>query len=246
MSNPLDRFTLSSPSTPTAPRIICAQVGGPGSGKTEFALTGPGPIGLQSLDLGHEGVIEKFNGKKEIRVANYDWAPTKEDEQTEGFQLKAKLLRDKFIEDYIFLCQHCRTVIWDKETDVWNLFRYAEFGTPKGDKPRDFDKANQAMRKYVNWPKKLTVNACFIEDVKEEWVSQNAKSGGYKRAGFRELEGLVHVDLFHYREKGKFYTTVNKARGMGSALVQDKTFENLTLPMLGMMLFPDSEESDWE
>ena len=247
MSSPLDRFRRSSSATVTSvPRLIVASVGGPGSGKTQFALTGPGPIVLQSLDWGHEGVIEKFHDKKEIRVVDYDWAPTKEDEQTEGFQEKAKKLRDQFIEDYVIACSAGRTVIWDKETDVWNLFRYAEFGAPKGDKARDFDKANQAMRKYVNWPKKLTINMVFIEDVRDEWVSQNNKSGAVKRAGFRELEGLVHVDLFHYREGGKFFTTVNKARGEGSATVQDKTFENLTFQQLGMMLFPDSDDTDWE
>lgn len=245
--NSLDRFRRSSSQTvTTVPRLIIASVGGPGSGKTQFALTAPGPIVLQSLDWGHEGVIDKFHDKKEIRVVDYDWSPSKEDEQTDGFKDKAIEMRDRFIADYLVACQFARSVIWDKETDVWNLFRYAEFGTPKADVPRDFDRVNQLMRKYVNWPKKLAINMCFIEDVRDEWVSQNKKSGGVKRAGFRELEGLVHVDLFHYREGGKFYTTVNKARGAGSDTVQDKTFENLSFQMLGMMIFPDSDDSDWE
>ena len=144
-----------------------------GSGKTEFWLTGPGPVVVQSLDWGLEGVVEKFQDTKDIRVIDYDWAPSAEDEQTDCFKDQAIALRNKFMEDFLFACRHARTVIWDKETDVWNLVRYAEFGAPKADVPRDFDKANQYMRKYVNHPKKLTINFGLIEDVREEWVSQN-------------------------------------------------------------------------
>jgi hypothetical protein len=251
--NPLDRFKLAT--SLATPRIIAASVGGPGAGKTEFWLGAKPPIVFMSLDHGLEGVVDKYQERyaeehegamKDIRVVEYDWSPTKEDEAQDGFKDEAIKLRNKFIEDFEFACKHARTVVWDKETDVWNLFRYAEFGTPKADVPRDFDKVNQTMRKYVNYPKKLTINFGLIQDVKEEWASQNKKTGGVKRAGFREVEGLIHVDLWHERREGKFYTLVGKARGKGAADVQDKEFENFTFTQLGIALFPDTEVEDWE
>lgn len=250
-ANPLDRFKLAS--ALAVPRVIAASVGGPGSGKTRFWLTAPEPIVFQSLDWGMEGVVDKFQEEfmeanegrpKDIRVVDYDWAPSAQDEKQAGFQEAAIKLRDRFIDEFLFSCEHAKTVVWDKETDVWNLFRYAEFGAPKGDAARDFDKANQLMRKYINYPKKLTINFGLIEDVKDKWVSQNKKDG-VQRAGFREVEGLVHVDLWHERREGKFYTLVGKARGKGASEVQDKEFANLDVPTLGMMLFPETDLQDW-
>lgn len=249
-ANPLDRFRMTN--ALAVPRIIAASVGGPGSGKTRFWLTAPEPVVFMSMDWGMEGVVDKFqedfmeaNGRlKDIRVVDYDWAPSAEDEKQDGFKEAAIVMRNKFIEDYVFACEHARSVVWDKETDVWNLFRYAEFGSPKGDQAKDYDKANQLMRKYVNYPKKLTINFGLIEDVKDKWVSQNKKDG-VQRAGFREIEGLVHVDLWHERREGQFYTLVGKARGKGAADVQDKEFPNLDVPTLGMMLFPETDTEDW-
>jgi hypothetical protein len=252
IANPLDRFRMTT--ALAVPRIIAASVGGPGAGKTRFWMTAPEPVVFQSLDWGMEGVVDKFqedfaeaNGRlKQIRVRDYNWAPTAEDEKQDGFQQEAIKLRNEFIADFLVACEHARTVVWDKETDVWNLFRYAEFGKPKGDQARDFDKANQLMRKYINHPKKLTINFGLIQDVKDEWVSQNKKSGAVQRAGFREVAGLVHVDLWHDRREGKFFTLVGKARGAGAADVQDKEFENLTVTTLGMALFPETDVEDWK
>ena len=42
------------------PRLVMAIEGREGSGKTELALSAPGPMGYQSIDIGTEGVIEKW------------------------------------------------------------------------------------------------------------------------------------------------------------------------------------------
>jgi hypothetical protein len=251
-ANPLDRFKLAT--SLATPRIIAASVGGPGAGKTQFWLGAPAPIVFMSLDHGLEGVVDKFqedykeqHGElKEIRVVEYNWAPSQKDEQEADFQKQAVTLRDQFINDFELACKYARTVVWDKETDVWNLFRYAQFGSPKAEVARDFDKVNQLMRKTINHPKSLTINFGLIQDVKDEWASQSKKTGTVKRAGFREVEGLIHVDLWHERREGKFFTLVGKARGKGSADVQDKEFENYTFTQLGIALFPDTDVEDWQ
>lgn len=242
VARPLDRFALAPDSSTITPRILAATWGDICSGKTHFALTGPAPVVVLSFDQGTEGVVEQFrDAGKEVRLVNYDWAP----DDSEDFQQQAIDLRDQFVIDLEVAVKHARTVVLDKESDVWNLFRYAEWGAPKADAPRDFDKVNMRMRRHLQLPKKYPVNFFAIQGCKEEWVSQNKKSGAVKRDGFRETAGLMHVDLFHERENSRFWTTVGKSRGPGSRSVHDQRYENLDVPTLGMMVFPDSDETCW-
>lgn len=239
----LDRFPLAS--SASVPRILAASCGDIGTGKTHFWCTAPAPIVFLSFDRGTEGVVEPFReAGKEIRVREYDWTPANDDE---GLQALAIALRDEFIEDLKYAVANARTVVIDKETAMWSLFRYAEFGSPKAEMPRDFDKVNALMRKYISLPKKTIINFGCIQDVKEEWVSQNKKSGGFKRDGFRETPGILHVDLWHERKAGKFTVTIGKGRGPGSRAIQDTTLEEpFDFATLGQLLFPDTESSDWE
>lgn len=250
-----DRYTKAD----SAPRqrIIGLSVGEVGTGKTHFWLGAPGPIVVQSLDKGLEGVVEKFQADKDIYVAEYDWSPTDNLDQDE-----AVLLRDKFIADYEHALQHARTVIWDKESDVWQLFRYAEFGAPN-DNPRNYDVLNQRYRKYVNAAKATDINFGCIEGMKDEWVSkfnpktgkEGARSSGNRlRQGFSELDGLVHITLFHTRERQTdddgivtpvYSFEVGKARGPGGFDVQEKKFEATTFAQFAQMVFPESDDTDW-
>lgn len=246
----LDRFKRAT--AVAVPRIIALSAGEPGAGKTQFWLTAPGPIVILSFDKGLEGVVEKFAGDKEVRVAEYDWEPT--DDTFD--QAQAILLRDQFVADYYFACEHARTVVIDKSSDFWSLVRYSEFGDKTGAQ-LNYDALNQRMRKYVNHPKKLTINAGFVESLKDEYVTvmkANGKKGGEstgnrKLAGFKELDGLVNVVMYHeFDEAAKVFKTSvpSKARGIGSEEVMGRTFENLDFTTLGMLLFPDSDTPDWK
>lgn len=245
-----ERFKRAS--TSAVPRIIWDIAGEYGTGKTHFCLSAPGPMVIMSFDKGLEGVVEKFQEQKPIYISEYDWEPTDDTfEQSDAIKL-----RDQVIADYYQACSVARTVIWDKETDFWNLVRYAEFGGPS-ERPSNYDALNQRMRKYVNHAKKLTINMGFVQSLKDEWVSITDKSNGKekgrstgarKKAGFKELDGLVNVVLFNYVENGSFMTLCEKARGIGSADAQGKVFssaEGFDFPTLGMTLCPDSEASDW-
>jgi hypothetical protein len=247
-SSALDRFPKAR--SAALPRLLWASNGEVGTGKTHFGLSAPGPIVVQSFDHGMEGVVESFTEHKDIRVCEYEWAPTNETFS----QADAIALRDRFIEDFIFAVEHARTVLWDKETDIWSLFRYAEHGGPSAN-PLNYVQLNQRMRKYVNLPKSRTVNFGCIQSCKDEWRSVGAttpggkskgeSTGGRIRAGFPELPGLVHVDLVHTREGGIFTTTVGKAHGPAAKAVCDKSFEDIDFMTLGMMLYPSTDVGDW-
>lgn len=234
-------------------RIIGLSVGEVGTGKTSFWLSAPGPIVVFSLDKGLEGVVEEFQNDKDIFVQEYDWLPT-EDTSKED----AEALRDQFIEDFEFALTRARTIVWDKETQIWELFRYAEFGEPN-DAPRNYPKLNQRYRKYLNMPKATNANFGIIESMKDRWVTKAKSDGSGTKGfntgervpqGFSEADEIVHMVLTHVREDGEIKYTVGKSRGPGSREVQDQTFTPLELKQafteLAMLVYPDTTEEDWQ
>lgn len=245
--NPLDIFDLADPAY--RHRIIGLSMGEVGGGKTHFWLQAPAPIVIFSLDQGLEGVVEQFVEQgKEIRVREYEWMPTEETSQEEAVEL-----RDKFTAEYELAIQHARTVILDKETHVWELFRYAEFGAPN-DAPRNYPALNQRYRRLINLAKATDVNLGLIQSMKDEWTTKTKADGGQKgfktgdrvAQGFSELDGLVHVVLTHRREQGKFFIDISKSRGPGGQDVWDQTFEGYSFSDLAQLIFPSTNEADWQ
>lgn len=231
-------------------RIIAASFGENGTGKTSFWLGAPGPIVVFSIDQGLEGVIEKYQNSKDIYVKQIEWAPTETLDQSDAITL-----RDGFEEDFEYTLKEtdARTILIDKESDLWELYRYAEFGAPK-DAPLNYPALNQRYRRMVNLPKAYGVNFGLIQGMKDAWVPKvnpktgaqgAASSGDRKRWGFKELQDLVHINIEHTRVDGEFGIAVGKSRGPGSASVQDKTFLDCAFIDFAQMVFPDSEESDW-
>lgn len=238
-------------------RTICMVSGEVGSGKTRFGLTGPGPVFIQSLDKGLEGVVESIledTPAKEIYYKEYNWNPT-----AEFTQQGAVEIRDETVADFLHGLEHARTIIWDKETDMRALFAYAEFGDPMAGNIKDWDKLNQRYFHLINKAKSTPgVNVIFIQSMKNEWlmepggVDQNTgkrktkmqMTGKRIRAGYDRLDELVMAELHFVREAGEFKIQVGKCR-QNSAL-QDQEFGGMTLPEFGTLLMPETSEQDWQ
>src|ERR1035437_263544 len=74
-------------------RLIWRSYGPEKSGKNHFGLPAPGPIAIQSFDIGVEGVVEKFvKAGKDTRAVSY------ESERKDCTQAAAQALRDQFEE----------------------------------------------------------------------------------------------------------------------------------------------------
>ncbi len=245
-------------------RIIAASYGEVGTGKTEFWLGAPGPIAIFSFDKGLEGVVEPFTRQKDIYVSEYEWAPAKGAVLDQG---DAQELRDTFIEDFESVIKEVRTVIIDKETDLWGLFKYAEFGVTEKGAALDWDSLKTRLRRLYNLPKALDINFGLIQGMRNEWVKSakanpNTGKKGIEMTGKRipngmdDVDGLMHVNLLHERiapgEKGNedgtsslFRISAGKVRGPGSKDVQDGTFDNLSFAEFSQLVFPSTDESDW-
>ncbi len=248
------RFTKAD--APAKQRLIWAGVGEPGTGKTSFALGAPGPLVIQSFNRGLEGVVQQYQSTKDIYVREYAWQPGI-DRVLE--QQAAIDLREQFTEDFQFALANARTVIWDLESEVWDLFKYAEFGFSEAGVPKDWDALKGRIRNLINDAKDTDINFGLLQGMRNEWVPQINKKTGAKgitqsgrriRAGMDEIEGLVNVNLYHERvkvpgEPSVFQFEVGKARGPASKDVQDQTFAGLSFQEFAMLVFSDSVEEDW-
>lgn len=230
-------------------RIIANSVGEVGTGKTHFWLTAPGPIVVQTMDLGLEGVVEPFTAQKDIYVADYDIGQTIGESFTHA---KAVESRNKFIEDFEDAIQKAHTIIWDRETDVFRLFQFAEFGTDDAygaAPPKDWDKLKDTIRRMIAMAKASDVNFGLIQGMRNEWKKAGkvmGQTGARIASGMEDIDALVHINLFHVREGKDFSISVGKSRGPGAGDVQGETFAGIDFPTLAQLIFPDSQAEDWE
>jgi hypothetical protein len=248
------RYTKAT--TDITPRIIGASVGEIGAGKTHFWLGAPQPIVVQTMDLGLEGVVQKFAADKDIYVASYDIGAT----IGESFTVeKAKDAWAKFLEDFEDASQKARTIIWDRETDLWKLLCKAMWGTDDAygaAGAKDWDSAKDYIRRMIALAKGVEgLNFGILQGMKNEWIPGKLNPATGKRPGVQsgnripdgmdDIGALANM-VFHHENVGKdFRINVTKARGPAGMDVQGETFENIDFVTLATAIFPDTTEEDW-
>jgi len=228
-------------------RLVWRSYGPEKVGKNHFAFTAPGPIAVQSFDIGLEGVVEKFlRDGKDIRAVEYEF------EKGDCSQEAAQVLRDAFVEDYEKALKVARTIVWDTETELWDLFRYAEFGTNDQGvattKPRDYVKLNSSYRDLIQQAYDTGVNLCLIQKVKERWKTNEkgspTPSGVFEASGFKEAGYITQATLCHSwdKEEGFGVYLANCRQNMGLA---GETFYNMTFPELATLIFGEESADSW-
>lgn len=251
-----NRFTLLDDRVPN--RLVWRSWGADKTGKNHFGFTAPAPIYGQYLDPGGtEGVADKFirgecgYAPKEIRGIPYRFKKGGMDRE------EVIALRDQFIEDYEFALNHqARTIQWD-ETEVWELFRWAEFDD-ESDAPRNYGALNAKYRYLIQSAYDAGVNLHLVQKVKEKW-GQNAKGspvplGIYEPMGFKEANYIVQANLEHLWDKTRGFgvRVVNCRQNMTIAGEEFWQFDEdgepsfaLDFPTFAQLVFPSTTEEDW-
>lgn len=243
-----DRFQTVSDEC--KPRLIWSSFGEVGTLKTSFGLSGPGPIFVISTDDGLEGVAEEFRKDgKEIYSESYDPNTTDLDQD------EAKERRDKMLADIDYAIENgVRTILMDKETQVYEIFKYAEFGAPS-DAPSNYYPLFQRYRQMFSKIKASDVNFGVLQAMKTPWVSSVKSSGKMGaspsktdrvRRGMPEIEELVHINIEHQLVDGEFFLKIGKSRGPGGRDIQNTTIPYVTLPEFATMVFPGTEVEMWQ
>lgn len=239
-------------------RIIAASFGEVGTLKTSFWLTAPGPILIQSLDRGTEGVLDVYlaeHPKKEIYVAEYD-ANTHLLAAEDDSQGAAEAVATKIETDLrAAITNGIRTIVWDKETQIYEIFKYAQFGSPS-DAPSNYYALFQRYRSLINEVKDSDINFGVIQGMKTPWVSEMKATGkmGAKpsktdrvRRGMPEIDELMHLNIEHVIDAdGDFMMRIGKVRGPGAREIQNKTLPYMEFAEFAELVFPDTNAKDWE
>lgn len=253
------------------PRIIAKIAGEIGSGKTDFALGAPDPIVVHTFDQGTEGVVENYvkQGKR-IYLAQYDLGVEVGQEITHEMVVK---VRDEFIANFERDIRVARTVIIDRESDLWGYHVFAETGTDDkfaAAKPKEWPKIKAKLRRLTSMAKAADLNLIYIQGMRNEWgksINKNTgnetstPTGGRLPDGMEEVEADVHINMLMHRvdvrdEPSRFFIRVGKSRGPGSRSVQGQTFEYVKpneetgdpgwgFKDFAQLVFPDSTEADW-
>lgn len=256
-------FTLAT--SPTPHRLVVGIDGLEKVGKSQFALSAPGPMAYQNLDIGLEGVIQKHQTSKEIWLAEYGILVEKGDDQ-QALMLKAAPEFERFVKDWRetvipgFKSGKLRTGVWDTGTELWELQRMARLGKLTQVMPHHYTALNSEYTNLVREVFETSGNLIILHKLKQQWtenaLGKATKSGNYDRSGFSGTGFLVQVNATVWRERldtdtavsgptGPFHLTVRDCRQNPALAGLDLVDEMATFPWLAVNVYPDTDLDDW-
>lgn len=201
----LHRLGFERAMSEVRPLLYVALDGRDKSGKDHWSLTAPGPIGIIDVNRGLEGVVQKFQKKKEIYVLKVDAAAGQE-------QAKNEFL--KFANAWKSLLKSgLRTLIVDNFGEVWELARVAEFGS-QSSRARNYGGLNAMMDELLNLPLEpanTDTNVILIHNLKDEWVGDES-TGNMARWGYKNTRHKAQINAL-IEMKGVY---TDRLRFMGS------------------------------
>jgi hypothetical protein len=225
-------------------------------------LTAPGPICVISMDLGLEGVIQKFQSLKEIYVAEYH------------VTLAATGLKKRTLEDMQEVANACnsiwaniardyneamdsgaRTVVIDTATKLWEVLRMARFGKLAQIMPHMYAPTNAEFDEFIKDAYEHPgVNLVLIQQLKEEWKNsadgKGNKTGGYEVAGFKGTAYAVQVNAVTWKDEDerkvpdKFHLTITNCRHNPTLDGIDLSGEECNFPTLAALVL-DGDPSEF-
>jgi hypothetical protein len=195
-------FTQAS--SPTVHRLIVNAEGEEKSGKNHLGFSAPGPIYEHSFDIGNEGVIQKFQSKKKIMLAEYELEIQPGEAEAREVAAAADRVWQQYMSNYrdgLASCGNGTTLV-DTGTEVWELLRLARFGKLTQVMPHHYGPVNKEMQEMVREGFGHNCNVIFLHKKKDEWENyvgadgkeKGKKTGRKTRVGFSDIPFLVQVN----------------------------------------------------
>lgn len=238
-------------------RLIIALDGVEKCGKTHFALTAPGPICTLQTDTGGlEGVIQKFQKKKEIWVCNSDFRTESAGELGEKEAARAAgIAWDKLMKAYQAALGQARTIVVDKATNFWEILRMSRFGKLDKVMPHHYGPVNSEYKDFIRMAyEQDKTNLILLHNLKDEYVNDK-NTGAKRRAGFADTGFEVQINAVCWKdmklEEGanpldKWNLTVQDCRQNPDLEGITFTGEDCNFTSLAMAVFEDTSEKDWQ
>lgn len=249
--NVFERSGFTRANAAVKKRLIMAIDGREKSGKSHFALSGPEPIGVINLDIGLDGVIQKWQDDKAVWVQDVKVNIQELKELTpQAAAGEADRAYSTVVKAYKAVLGEARTIIWDNATEIWELLRMARFGKLDHVKPHHYGPVNAEYRELLRMAyDQERTNLVLLHKMKDEYVDDK-RTGLVKRAGFADTGFLVQVNALTYREPGVdvpdcFHLQVQDCRQNAELAGVDLSGHDMTFQQLAMQIFPGTREDEW-
>jgi len=232
-------------------RLIMAIDAREKSGKSHFALSGPEPVAVINLDVGLDGVVQKFQSDKEIWVQDIPVNIQELKELTPQMAAKeADRAYQQVLKAYKAVLGEARTIVYDNATEVWELLRMARFGKLDHVKPHHYGPVNAEYRELIRMAYDQSVtNLILLHKMKDEYIDDK-RTGLVKRAGFADTAFLVQMNALCYRGPEEtvpdcFHMQIMDCRQNAELNNVDVSGADLNFPFIATLVFPDTKEEDW-
>jgi hypothetical protein len=242
-------------------RMVMSIEGDWGTGKTDLALTAPGPIAFFKFDLNTEFTLKQFATKKKIYQLDYD-IPDSNDPKA---QLLAEQVMTTFRKDYDHAVRstEIRTIVWDTATEIWEQTRLEAFGKLTNVMPHHYVAVNNGFRRLIRAAFDSDTNLIMIHRLKDEWqnytdaktgTEKGRRTGKKERAGFSDIGFACQVIVQTYFNPedtdSPFQAKVLKCTQ--NPLITHRVYSQIgplrtnAFPYLAADVFPGSNVEDWE
>lgn len=175
-------------------RLIASVNGLPKTGKTHYALTAPGPIFFVNVDIGTEGVVDKFQ-KQGKKIYLYDVRVPRTASKDFYVPMWENL---KKVFEKVFQVGEGSVVV-DTDSEVYELARLAKFGKLSQVMPQHYTEVNNEYREVLRQAFDSRMNAIFIHKMKPKYIN-NARTNDYEPSGFADMGYSSQVNITMYRE----------------------------------------------
>lgn len=248
-----DYSTYESLDDSTPKSIAWASTGGDGSGKSHFGLTAPGPIFVCAFDpYGMNRVSPEVKRDKDIRIARYPF-DAQQYKTNQECQKAAMALWQQFRVDYAMALSNVRTILWDREDLMYELQRYANFGS-QNSAPKEYGPLYLEYAWLVQKSQAMGVNLGVLRGIRDQWLSKFDPAKGKlvpHNTGVKIPDGMNkipdHVDVtLAHRWDSVQKAFVIKIEKFTNPEERDTEYPGLTFTDMAMLAYPSTTAEDWQ
>lgn len=245
-------------------RLLIGLDGPPDSGKSEFALSAPGPGIHLCLDRGIDGVLDNPN-PPESRCPDFAFKIIPVPKATQMNQPQYVEYWKSFYGDYLKALDNvdCRAVIIDGDSDSWELQRLAEFGRLSKVPSNLYDNVNAARRAMYSRAydaNKIIISTNRIRKVYVTKMLSNGKAelnssgnevrvwnGEFERQGFSDQEYLWSIQLrcFYDEERSQWGVRIMKCKVDRSLVGTELRGDDCNFASLVQVCYPHVSLQEW-
>ena len=196
------------------PGIMIGTEGRTNTGKSEFAMSAPGPGIFICVDRGFDGLLDNPNPPS-TRCNDYAFKVIQAPLPTQALTADYLAYWKSFYEEYkkALANPDCRTVVIDGDSDTWELQRLAEFGKLTQIPSLMYVNVNASRRAMIAraWDSgKIVIATNKVEDEYKEVINaqgvteldnsgkpKKSKTGNDVRQGYKDTDYLWQIQLRH-------------------------------------------------